>query len=711
MAVPDSADATAPWPLHGTMPPATAPTAVTLVQGRSFAICDRGGDIDGSGPSGLFVGDRRIASHLVVTVDGAPVQPLAWASDEPFHARFVGRVGDGAGAPAPLLVLRDLWVGRGLRTDITLRHESDEERPVTVSVLVGSDLAVLFAVKEGRADSTVRPATIVDGRIEVHAADVGVVVRPVPAAPLGLAESGIAIITWDVVLAPRGTWTGSVEVAAVLGGQPVTPRYRIGEPVEAAVPTTRQAEWLARLPQIDSDVDGLDDAIRQAGEDVGALRIFDPDHPHDPVLAAGAPWFMTLFGRDSILTSWMSLMLDPSLALSTLTVLAALQGRDTVAETEEEPGRILHEVRSGEPATLAIKSGSIYYGSIDATPLFVMLVGELYRWGTPLADLLPLLPAVDAALRWVEHIGDRDGDGYVEYRRATPGGLVNQGWKDSHNSISFADGRLAGAPIALAEVQAYVFAAWQAGALLAEATGHRDLAAHRRRRAVTLRARFNDDFWMPGRRALAIALDGDKRQVDAIASNMGHCLWTGIVDDELAPDVARWLMDPELTSGWGLRTLSTSMARYDPLSYHNGSVWPHDTAIAVAGLRRAGFAADANRLLMQLLAAASAVGGRLPELYAGLTPADLSRPVPYPTSCSPQAWAAAAPMLLLRAILGLEPDVPGGTVRVNPSLPASATWIRVRGVPLAGAAVDIEVDGEAVAIRNLPVGLSVVRPA
>jgi glycogen debranching enzyme len=338
-----------------------------------------------------------------------------------------------------------------------------------------------------------------------------------------------------------------------------------------------------------------------------------------------------------------------------------------------------------------------------------MLVGELLRWGVPLDSLRPLLPAVDAALGWMATTGDRDGDGYIEYQRATPAGLLNQGWKDSRDSIAFADGRLPAGPIGLVEVQAYAYAAWRAGAALAAATGATAEADRRRGRADELRRRFNEDFWMPERGALAVALDGAKRQVDAITSNMGHCLWTGVVDEALVPDIACWLAGPELASGWGVRTLAPSMTRYDPLSYHNGSVWPHDTAIAVAGLRRAGRPEEANRLVVDLLRAAVAVGGRLPELYAGLGPEDLSVPVPYPTSCSPQAWAAAAPLLVLRALLGLEPDVPEGVVRVDPVLPPGSSHLRLRGVPLAGASVEIEVDGDAVAVRGLPPGVEVIQ--
>ena len=300
---------------------------------------------------------------------------------------------------------------------------------------------------------------------------------------------------------------------------------------------------------------------------------------------------------------------------------------------------------------------------------------------------------------------------YVSYRQATTKGLRNQGWKDSGDAIHFADGTLAEPPIALCEVQAYAYAAWLGGAALAAAVGDDQTAASRRARAETLRTSFNRDFWLPERQALAIALDGDKRPVDSVTSNMGHCLWTGIVAPAHAAAVARWLVGPELASGWGVRTLSTSMARYDPLSYHNGSVWPHDTAIAIAGLRRAGFVDEALELASALLGAAVASDARLPELFSGLTPLDLPVPVPYPTSCSPQAWASAAPLLIVRALLGLEPDVPGGHIALDPVLPPGRRYMCVDGVRLGASLVTIEVDGDAVALRNLPRGTAVVRPA
>jgi glycogen debranching enzyme len=519
-------------------------------------------------------------------------------------------------------------------------------------------------------------------------------------------------LRWRAEVPARSEWVTCLEVAAVRGDQELAPRHRCGSSPYEAVPTTRQVGWEGHLPRVESDVPGLAAAVECTGEDLGALRIFDQDHPDEPVIAAGAPWYMTLFGRDSILTSWMALLFEPRLALGVVRALARLQGRRDDPATEEQPGRILHEVRFSRGPSLALSEGEVYYGSVDATPLFVMLVHELWRWGLPLDELRPLLPAVDAALGWMAGPGDADGDGYLEYARRTPHGLANQGWKDSYDGISFAGGRLAEPPIALAEVQAYAYAAWRAGAALAAATGDGDGAAERSRRAGELKDRFDADFWMPERAAYALALDRDKCQVDSVTSNMGHCLWAGIVDDpDKAAAVARWLTSPELFTGWGIRTLATSMARYNPLSYHNGSVWPHDTAICMAGLRRLGFVDEALEVAGALLAAAEASGGRLPELFAGLTQQEASVPVPYPASCSPQAWASASPLLIARALLGLDPDVPAGRLDLDPVLPPGATALRIRDLPLGHARIHVEAAHGAVAVGNVPRGLAVVRPA
>jgi glycogen debranching enzyme len=416
---------------------------------------------------------------------------------------------------------------------------------------------------------------------------------------------------------------------------------------------------------------------------------------------------MTLFGRDSLIASWMALPLDSSLAVGTLQWLARLQGRSVDRDTEEEPGRIMHEIRFGTLRTPVDRSG-VYYGSVDATPLFVMLLGEVQRWGLHPDAVASLLPAADAALRWVERYGDADGDGFVEYQRKTEDGIANQGWKDSFDGVNFADGTIARTPVALAEVQGYVYAAYLARSELARAAGQEALAAEWAARARRLKSAFNQRFWLPDRGYYAVGLDADKRPIDALASNMGHCLWTGIVDDDKAAAVAGRLMSPEMFSGFGIRTLASSMAAYNPMSYHNGSVWPHDSALCAAGLMRYGFVDAAQRIALGLLAATNGFGGRLPELFCGFDRAEYPAPVAYPTSCTPQAWAAATPIQLLRTLLRFDPSVPSGKLHVAPALPDEFGALHVRGLRVASARITLDVDAGQVTATNLPPGLDLV---
>jgi glycogen debranching enzyme len=680
-------------------------TTVTLVEGASFAICGLRGDVESGGVEGLFVGDTRICSRLVLSVDGELVEPLTLAVRSPSSATFVGRTAD-----RRLLVFRDLWVGQGMRLDVRIRNLAREPRRATIHVEVGTDLAGLFDVKRGSVPPA-RAGWEVDGdtvRIEDEGRRRGLRARGA-GSPTAHVDGRLE---WQVEVEPGATWEACVELVALRAGEEVATLYPCDRAPEQVPALTGRLGWRRELPSVTSDVAGLAHAVLRSGEDLAALRLVDPDHPEDVLIAAGAPWYMTLFGRDSLLSSWMALALDPSLGLGTARTLARLQGRHDDPETEEQPGRILHEVRFSRGPSLRLADGDVYYGTVDATALFVMLVHELWRWGVDDAEIEALRPAVDAALGWLEGPGDADGDGFVEYGAPSgPRSLANQGWKDSQDSVAFADGRLAEAPIALSEAQGYAFAAWRAGAALAVAGGDQRTAATRAAKAEALRAAFEDAFWLPGTGAYAIALDREKRPVDAIASNMGHLLWSGIVADRgRAAAVARHLVSPELFTGWGVRTLATSMARYSPLSYHNGSVWPHDTAICVAGLRRYGFVDEANGVAGGLLSAAEALGGRLPELFAGLTAEEMPVPVRYPTSCSPQAWASAAPLLLLRSFLGFEPDVPNRRVEVGPALPAGASTLSLADLPFAGGRVTIEVDGDALAVRGLDRGLALLRP-
>lgn len=673
---------------------------ITLVDGASFVICDASGDIRPRTVQGLFIGDTRICSELILTLDGQHPEPLSVSMISPFQAAFVSRTQD-----RDLLLIREIHVSGGMRMDLRIENLTHRTRELSIHLAVGADLADLFAVKEGRAQgiSVVEEVQVDNLTFADDDEHRGLRLRTFS----GQTGPGV---TWVVQLAPREVWKSCVELSAIRGGEEVESRFSCkAEPAET-LPQQRQADWQARIPQIATDIPHLSKAFAQASEDLGALRLFNASPPGHPLIAAGAPWFMTLFGRDSIFTAWMSLLLTPTIALNTARALARLQGQHDIPATEEQPGRILHEVRFSSGVSLALRDGQVYYGTADATPLFVMLVHQLWMWGVPMSELVDLFPAVDAALDWISSYGDQDGDGYIEYSRQSEESLINQGWKDSFDGVSFADGRLPEGPIALAEVQGYAYAAWRAGQELAAASGDYVKASFRSAKAEVLQTQFEKDFWIPEIGAYALALDGNKSQVDAIASNMGHLLWSGIVrHNEHAAAVARWLVSPEMFSGWGVRTLATSMARYNPLSYHNGSVWPHDTAIAVAGLRRAGYTKEALQIASGLLAATSSTNGRLPELFAGLGSDIVSSPVPYPASCSPQAWAAASPLLMVRSFLGLQPDFPKGTITLNPVLPQGAEYLKLVDLPLGNHKITIEVEGDALAVRGLPPGITLLR--
>ncbi|MGZ4596366.1 MAG: amylo-alpha-1,6-glucosidase [Actinomycetes bacterium] len=683
---------------------------VTLVEGAAFCVGGLTGDIAPELPGGLFFRDTRVLSRWQLLVDDQPPEALATVPAEPFATTFVGRAMPRAGrADSTLLVLRHRYVGNGMREDLVLRNLSGQPAACTLTLTVDADFADLFEVKESRVR--------VRGEHVVHAGADGLCferrtredVRGTRVHGEGWAASADRTLTVDVVVPARGEWSSTLQVHPSLDGVETPSRYPSGQPVERTLPSTRLRAWRHANPVVHTEHQGLAQLLRRTEEDLGALRIFDPRHRNRVAVAAGAPWFMTVFGRDSLLTAWMALLLDQSLALGTLNTLAEFQGTTVDPLSEQEPGRILHEMRFGMDSARSLAGGSVYYGSIDATPLFVMLLGELHRWGADPAALAGLLPAADRALDWIEQYGDRDGDGFVEYERATDHGLQNQGWKDSFDGVTSADGRVARTPIALAEVQGYVYAAYLARAHIAVETGDTATARRLTDKAVALRKAFNDAFWLPEGGWFALALDGDKRPVDSLASNMGHCLWTGIIDEDKAAAVADHLLSPEMFTGWGVRTLASSMAAYNPMSYHNGSVWPHDNAIVAAGLMRYGFVEHAQRVAAGVIEAATSFGGRLPELFCGFDRSEFAAPIPYPTSCSPQAWAAASPLLLLRTLLRFDPSVPQGRLWLAPELPAALGDLRIERVPLAGARLAVDVTDGRVETSGLPAGVRVVR--
>lgn len=699
------------WAYSGGPPPlSTSAGSVTLIEGVTFCICDQAGDIHPGSGQGLFFRDTRLLSRWELDVDEVDVEPLAVQSSVPYAAAFIGRRPPRPGlADSTLLVVRRRYVGNGMREDITVRNVGREAAAVRLTLYAASDFADLFEVKEDRVrhrpdiqSTAERDRLWLSYQTDMMARAVTITATANPVTATGK-------LVWQPVIAPRTDWVVSVQVTPSIDGHEVPVSYSPGQPIEQTRPAEALAAWRAHTPAISTPDEPLTRLLAASAEDLGALRIFDTEHPDRPVIAAGAPWFMTLFGRDALLTSWMVLPLDASLALGTLQTLARLQGRKVEPRTEEEPGRILHEVRSGLDSQLALGGANVYYGSIDATPLFVMLLGELRRWGLASSEVEALLPHADRALAWIQHYGDRDGDGFVEYQRATDLGLVNQGWKDSFDAISFASGQLAEPPIALAEVQGYVYAAYLARAHFARAAGEQQLARHWATQAAELKRAFNKLFWLPDHGYYALALDRSKRPVDALASNMGHCMWTGIVDEDKAPAVAERLLSADMFTGFGVRTLAVSMGAYNPMSYHNGSVWPHDNAIAAAGLMRYGFVEAAQRIATGIFDAAERLGGRLPELFCGFDRSEFTDPIPYPTACSPQAWASASPLFLLRTLLRFDPWIPFGRIWCAPVVPDRYLPLRIEALHLAGADVTIEVRRDGWTLQGLPEGIELVR--
>ena len=424
----------------------------------------------------------------------------------------------------------------------------------------------------------------------------------------------------------------------------------------------------------------LDLRMLQSGEQDGATW-----------LDAGIPWYATLFGRDALIAAYQALGVNSDLAWSTLRGLAELQGREADEWREEEPGKIIHEDRLGELAGAGEIPHTRYYGTVDATPLWLSVLHGAYRWTGDLEAVRALWPNVLEALRWIDEHGDADGDGYVEYRRRSPKGLINQGWKDSSDAICHPDGTPAEPPIALVEVQGYVYQAKTNVARLARDLGEEELGARLDREAQELKARFNRDFWLDKEGYYALALDGRKRPVTTVTSNPGHCLWSRIVDEDRAPRVVRRLLSPALASGWGIRTLAARQHAYDPIGYHTGTVWPHDNALIAHGMRRYGFDREAREVLDQVAAAGAYFAyARFPELFCGFGSDEVPVPVEYPVACRPQAWASGAPLLMIRSYGGLSADAPNRRLYVDrPHLPAWLERIEILGMRVGGARIDL----------------------
>jgi glycogen debranching enzyme len=664
---------------------------VQILDGNTFVVSDARGDIEASltDPTGLFSFDTRFLSKWVLTVNGQRLNPLSTDDLNYFETRFFLVPGTGTVyVDSKLSVLRRRAVGNGFREELTILNHDEKPVDLTIRIDADSDFADLFEVKDALKKKGSYSARVKDGRLLLgYQRDTFTRATVISATGPGRVDKNG--LTFKLRLEPQGEWKTHLDVVTALVGsgetheQPKIARPRGRQNMEANL-----ERWLAAAPRFDCDWEPLRETYRRSLIDLAALRFSPPVAGGKSLPAAGLPWFMTMFGRDSILTSLQALPFTPSLAATTLQTLGEWQGSRIDDFRDEDPGRILHEMRYGELSAFEERPHSPYYGCADATPLYVVLLDEYERWTGDRKLVRDLEYEARAALNWIDEYADLMGNGYISYRRRNEKtGLENQCWKDSWDSISYRDGRLAGFPRATCELQGYAYDAKVRGARLAREIWKDDeLADQLEKQAADLKRRFNRDFWIADDEYFALALDTDGRQVDSLSSNIGHLLWSGIVDKSKAKAVARHLLGPRLFSGWGVRTLAEGEGRFNPIGYHVGTVWPFDNSFIAWGLRRYGFKQEAARIAAGILDAAEFFGGRLPEAFGGYERPLTRYPVQYPTACSPQAWSTGAPLLLLRTMLGLEPV--GDNLIVDPALPEGIGLVALLDIPGRWGRVD-----------------------
>ena len=683
--------------------PAEAREELLVIKDGELFLCARtDGDVAALRVSGegFYAHDTRHLSEIRLEVGDSPPVALSYAAvdDHAIVDSTNASLPREGLAPVPqqsLSISRELMIASG-RLYYVVRMLNFLREAVTTSVALSldADFADIFEVRGGprrqARGQALAPKQLERGLVLAYVGEdetfreTVIELDPRP-GHLELDPRCVRAV-WQVTLQP------GVPVRILMTAEPSMdgsrrPRRRLE--TAAAELAQSESQWESRCTRITSDNELFSGLTTISSHDLRALVM---PAPGGRILSAGIPWYVAPFGRDALLAASEALMLNPDLARDALHVLAKLQARKDDAWRDAEPGKIMHELRVGELARSGIIPHTPYYGTVDATPLFLMCAADYYAWTGDLHTLRALRPALDGALRWIDEFGDRDGDGFIEYQRRSPAGLHNQGWKDSHDSLVHADGSLAEGPIALVEAQGYVYRAKLAIADVYAALGDSDTGLRLRGEARVLREAFNAAFWNADEGTFALALDGRKRQVASVTSNPGHCLHCGIVEPDKAAAVAERLMADDMFCGWGVRTLSSDNPAFNPMSYHNGSVWPHDNAIIAAGLKRYGHDGAVRRIAGALFdVARGARDFRLPELYCGFDRSERAAVVAYPVACIPQAWAAAAPFLLLQTMLGISPDAPARALRIErPILPDWLERVRLQGMRVGDASVTLD---------------------
>lgn len=685
---------------HDDLYATSAPTderAMVLKQGEMFAVFDRYGDIGSvnGGEQGLYFEGTRFLSRLRLRVNGAPPTLLSSTIREDnllllvnLTNAFAPRDGS-AGIPQGTVHIARfgfLWEGiHYIRLELT--NYGDVPVTLPLEFEFDADFADIFEVRGMRRErrGTRGPVEIDGPTLRIRYVGLDGMARAATVtcdpAPARLTNGGLG---FDVSLARGEQRSIDIAIACAYGEPAEALNY------DAALKRATDAMTLTRL-RISAVTTSNEQFTAWLDRSAADIAMMVTETSEGPYPYAGVPWYSTAFGRDGIITALEMLWADPELARGVLRYLAAHQARSIDPERDAQPGKILHETRRGEMANLNEHPFQLYYGSIDVTPLFVMLAGAYYRATGDLDTVRELRPSIEAALQWMDSYGDLDGDGFLEYVRATERGLTNQGWKDSQDSVFHADGSLARGPIALCEVQGYAYAAFRAAAEIYRAVGDEARVNELEQRADALAVRFDAAFWDDELGTYVIALDGDKNPCRTPTSNAGHCLYTGIALPERAASVAKSLMSEAMFSGWGVRTVAEGASRYNPMSYHNGSVWPHDNALIAAGLARYGFKAPALDILAGLFGLSLSMElQRLPELFCGFTRTPGAEPVHYPVACLPQSWAAAAVYMVLGACLGLEINAPERKLVLNAAaLPDYLTMLEIRNLRVGKSEVDL----------------------
>ena len=727
-------------PPHPTIVPATDLGGVgVLKHGNLYLLSDAFGDIhpDSRG-LGLYDLDTRVLSCAVLRVNGVRptllrgqvasnhISSIQLTNPELRRDPGMKQAGDSPLARRALAISRRRWIAGGLAERIEVTNYSGHDQEVDLELEFDVDSADIFEIRgyprTGRGE--LEPIEATDHSLLFTYRGRDKLVRrtwleftPAEVGP-GQAEGSVRVKwTLEIASGARGeiSWEARTDLQALSGrgvhreetptrlaqamsdaehggngtgdARDLLRTLAVGEPADAEA---EYGAWNDRCARIRSDGELLDLAVKRSIADLRLLQNDGPK-PGEHYLAAGIPWFTTLFGRDSIITALQVLPFMPDVARRTLQVLADWQATEDDPDRDMEPGKILHELRTGEMARTGELPHRPYYGSVDATPLWLVLLEETYRWTGDLELVRSLWPNALAALEWIDTSGDRDHDGFVEYERRTTAGLANQGWKDSGDSVRHRDGAIALAPIALVEVQGYVYDAKLRMAHLARRLGDGALADRLSAEAAALRSHFDAAFWMEDRGFYAMALDAEKRQVGTIASNPGHCLWSGIVPSERVDQVVTRLLDPAMDSGWGVRTYASGQPGFNPVGYHTGSVWPHDNSIIAAGMKRAGRHEAADRIASRMFEAAQhSPDFRLPELFCGFDRGAADIPVPYPVACSPQAWAAATPLFLLQTMLGMRANAADRILELDrPHLPSWLGKVTVHDLQVGDQSVDL----------------------